>query len=1069
MITAGDISLQRRLDHFNRAQRHARIGSFEHDLRSNATFWSDELYRLFGFEPGLVVPSLDIFLELLDKASRARFLRKVRACAATRRDFRMDMHYTPHGGSPRVAHIRAEFEGDASGKTRVIAGTVQDVTGNRRTRNALRQSEARYRSVFEHALEGISQTTLDGAFLSANPSLARILGYDTPGELMADVRDIDRELWVDHQERERYLELLHEYGSIRGFQTRMRRKDGSVIWVSLNASLFHDAATGEPCLLGTIEDISRHKQFELALVESDNRFRNLLQRINFIAVSLDPWNRVTFSNPYLHQLTGWAEEDLNGRNWFAAIVPADQHRAMREVLEGGSAQAAAGKQDAQIMTRDGRRLLIRWNTVQDLDIQGQPTGVTCMGVDITAIRQAQDTLQRSALLHSMRLRINEAAHSTSDFSALMRTVHEILCEAIDAKNLITAILNTDRNSLEFPYWVDEMTDLAEAAPRIDNVGDRSNRRLTLELLRGNIPGIVSGKDMTSMAYAGRIQVAGVIPQSWMGVPLKVRDTAIGALIVQNYATPRQYTPEDLNILQEVSEQIALAIERQRHDESSQTAEEIMQDIPSGLFIYKCREPDNLVLENANPTALRLIGRRIEEARGMLFTDIWPQGTMLETYLRCLRTRERFDTDAHYYEDERIRGFFRIHAFALPGNKLAVAFEDVTERQHAQQALIRAKEMAESANRAKSEFLANISHEVRTPLNGIMGMLQLCLQFDVQPELGEYLRTALESSRNLLRVLNDVLDFTKVDAGKMELLEREFDLDEMLSQSVSFFEAMAMDKRIRLALEKPPSLGRFVGDEGRLRQILLNLMGNALKFTDSGAVTLEAWPVGDGEGSRRILFAVRDQGIGIPADKLDYIFESFTQVDGSYSRRYQGTGLGLPIVRRLVHLMGGHISVESQENEGTSIFFALPLKPGGPGTGAGLPAPRETAGAVRPLQVLLAEDDVVNMTMARRTLEKMGHGVVCARTGTEALERLLVPGLDLVLMDIQMPEMDGMEATRIIRTDPRFAPYARVPVIALTAHAMGGDEERFLAEGMDAYLSKPFDHARLRELLGRFFG
>jgi signal transduction histidine kinase len=539
--------------------------------------------------------------------------------------------------------------------------------------------------------------------------------------------------------------------------------------------------------------------------------------------------------------------------------------------------------------------------------------------------------------------------------------------------------------------------------------------------------------------------------------------------VQNYATPRQYTQQDLNFLQEVSEQIALAIERQRHAEFSQTAEEIIQDIPSGLFIYKYREPDDLVLENANPTALRLIGRRIEEARGMTFTDIWPHGTMLETYLHCLRTRERFDTDAHYYEDERIKGFFRIHAFALPGNKLAVAFEDVTERQHAQQALIRAKEVAESANRAKSEFLANISHEVRTPLNGIMGMLQLCLQFDVQTELGEYLHTALESSRNLLRVLNDVLDFTKVDAGKMELLEREFDLDEMLAQAVNFFEALAMDKRIRLELEKPPCLGRFVGDEGRLRQILFNLMGNALKFTDSGVVTLEAWPVGSGDGGRRILFAVRDQGIGIPADKLDYIFESFTQVDGSYSRRYQGTGLGLPIVRRLVQLMGGHISVESLENEGTSIFFVLPLKPGGPGTAAEPPAPREAGGPVRPLHVLLAEDDVVNMTMARRTLEKMGHSVVCARTGTEALERLLAPGLDLVLMDIQMPEMDGMEATRTIRTDPRFAPYARVPVIALTAHAMAGDEERFLAAGMDAYLSKPFDHARLRELLGRFFG
>ena len=318
------------------------------------------------------------------------------------------------------------------------------------------------------------------------------------------------------------------------------------------------------------------------------------------------------------------------------------------------------------------------------------------------------------------------------------------------------------------------------------------------------------------------------------------------------------------------------------------------------------------------------------------------------------------------------------------------------------------------------------------------------------------------------MLNDVLDFTKVDAGKMELLERDFDLDGLLDQAVNFFKALAMDKRIRLRLEKPQSLGRFVGDEGRLRQILFNLMGNALKFTEAGEVALEAWPVGRTNGHERVLFAVRDQGIGIAPEKVAYVFESFTQVDGSYSRRYQGTGLGLPIVRRLVHLMGGNISVESVENEGTTIFFALPLLRSDAAPEARA-ASAPAAGPVRPLRVLLVEDDVVNMTMARRMLEKMGHDVVCAGTGLEALDRLRAPGIDVVLMDIQMPDMDGMEATEAIRTDPRFETYARVPVIALTAHAMAGDEERFLAAGMDAYLSKPFDHALLTALLQRFFG
>ena len=1068
MTGKGDISLQRRLAHFNRAQRHARIGSFEHDLRTGETFLSDEHYRLLGFEPGEVVPSLDIFLDQMEPATRARFMRKLRISVVTGRDFRMDVVFTPKNGHPRVAHIRAEFEPDETGKIGIVAGTFQDVTGRRKTENALRQSEARYRSIFDNALEGIYQTTRDGRFLNANDAMARMLGYDSPKDLMAGIADIGRELYVNPRDRALIVELLDEYSRVMGFETRLRRKDGKMIWVSFNASLMHNAAAGVPCILGTMEDISTRKRFELALIESDKRFRNLLQRINFIAVSLDCESRIIFSNPFLHQLTGWSEKDLTGRNWFDTMVPEEIRETMREALWNASETTGELGLDSEILTRDGERRFIRWNSVRDLDERGELSGMTCMGVDMTEVRRARESLAKSDRLHLMRLRIANAMHEAEDFSELMDTVHQVLDEVVEARNLIIAVINPDTRTLEFPYWVDELTDASEITPRIADIDDSENRRLTLELLRGNIPNILSGEDMLTLAESGRVQIVGEIPRSWMGAPLKIRGKGIGAIIVQDYATQDQYTSEDLEILLSISEQIAMAIEHQRHDAIARTAEQIMHDIPSGLFIYKYHDPENLVLENANPMALRLIGRSLEEAKGMLFTKIWPRGTMLETYLHCLRTGETFDKDAHYYEDETIRGYFRIHAFALPGEKLAVAFEDITERQHAQQGLIRAKEMAESANRAKSEFLANISHEVRTPLNGIMGMVQLCLQSETPPELGGYLRTALESSRNLLRVLNDVLDFTKVDAGKMELLEREFDLDDLLRQAVNFFKALALDKRIRLNLITPERLGCFIGDEGRLRQILFNLMGNALKFTEDGEVTLEAWPVGEADGKTRLLFEVRDEGIGIPAEKLDYIFESFTQVDGSYSRRYQGTGLGLPIVRRLVQLMGGNISIESAESEGTSIFFVLPLQKGRKDPLCDVVKKTPVASEVPPLQVLLVEDDVVNMTMAKTMLEKMGHSVICARTGAEALERLLVPGLDVVLMDIQMPEMDGMEATRILRTDPRYAAYARVPVIALTAHAMSGDMERFLDQGMDAYLSKPFEYARLQELLQRFF-
>lgn len=1059
MNSNSSISLQRQLDHLNRAQRHARIGSFEYDLHGGQTFWSDELYRLFGFEPGRITPSLDVFLDLLDPKSRTRFMRKVRVCYATRRDFHMEVRYVRRDGAKALAQIRAEFEASATDEVTTISGTFQDVTREKAVELALVQSESKCKTIVDNALEGIFQTTIDGRFITANRAMADMLHYSDVQDLFASVQDIGRDLYHDPKDRQRYLDLLLEYGKMKGFETRMRRKDGALLWVSLNSSLILDPQTGRQILLGTMQDISARKQFETTLIESNQRFLNLLRQINFIAVSLDLEQRIIFANPFLRHLTGWTADELMGRSWLDMIVPADQHPAMKLVLQGEE------NRDAEILTRHGRRLLIRWNTVTDLNTDGDATGITCLGVDISQIRRAQETLARNAQLQSMRLRIANALHETQDFTALMRTMQDILNEAFDARNLITAVINAESNTLEFPYWVDEMVDVTQAAPRIADITDPRNRRLTLELMRGNIPNIISGELMRQLARDGRINVVGVIPQSWMGVPLTVRGQGIGALIVQNYSTPVQYTPDNLEVLLAVSEQIAMAIEHQRHDQIAQTAEEIFRDIPSALFIFRLIPSLQPILDSANPAALRLAGTALHEIQGRSLDSLWPAmaAQLLENMQRC--QADAAPSEAVHCEARIFDGHFHIRLFSLPGQKLAMSLEDITQRREAELQLLLAKEAAESANRAKSEFLANISHEVRTPLNGIMGMLQLALNAPLPADVTDYLHMALDSSRNLLRVLNDVLDFTKADAGKMDLLERPFDLDDILRQSVGFFKGLAMSKNISLELEAPPDFGWFLGDEGRLRQILFNLLGNAIKFTEQGAVTLEVWPVGEQEDARRILFCVSDQGIGIAADKLDYVFESFTQVDGAYSRRYQGTGLGLPIVKRLVDLMGGTIAVASEEGLGTSIFFALRLKKARPEPVAGafplcLPRPD------RPLHILLVEDDEINLTMAGHMLEKMGHTLVLARNGREALERLTAPDIDLVLMDIQMPEMDGLEATRRIRTSPDLARYAHVPIIALTAHAMTGDQEKFLAAGMNAYLSKPFEHAQLQALLPR---
>jgi CheY-like chemotaxis protein/anti-sigma regulatory factor (Ser/Thr protein kinase) len=379
----------------------------------------------------------------------------------------------------------------------------------------------------------------------------------------------------------------------------------------------------------------------------------------------------------------------------------------------------------------------------------------------------------------------------------------------------------------------------------------------------------------------------------------------------------------------------------------------------------------------------------------------------------------------------------------------------------------AKEAAEQANRAKDEFLANISHEVRTPLNGVMGMLQLIRAAAVSDEQRTHVDIAIQSSRNLLRVLNDVLDFSKIEAGKLDLFDEPFDLAGLMRQCVNLFRLQADEKGLAIEHRIDASARPcYIGDEGRIRQVLFNLLGNAIKFTDSGSVTLEAYALPHREpGLARLFFSVTDTGAGIPDAKTDFIFDSFTQVDGSLSRKYQGVGLGLPIVKRLVRLMGGTIVVDSKVGAGTTILFNVVVRV--PGADVCVrPAPEAAPARSVPLRVLLVEDERVNMLMARRLLEGMGHTVTCAENGEKCLEILRDQTFDVILMDIQMPVMNGMEVTRLIRTAGDFRHAARIPIVALTAHATRGDRDAALAAGMDDYISKPFEKDHLQATLQR---
>ena len=903
---------------------------------------------------------------------------------------------------------------------------------------ALREAEKKYRGIFEDAIVGIFQITPDGRYLSANPALARLYGFASPQELMATRQDIAGQAYVNPQRREEFKRLIEEQKIVESFEYEVLRKDVSRMWFSENARAVCDAAGTMPYYVGTVEDITARKRAEEELRERTTYLHTLITENPIAIVVANAQGEIELTNPAFRKLFGYQDEELSGKLLDDLVAPGDLKKEAGEitdtVLMGKTIHARLSRR-----RRDGQLVDVEAYGVP-LVVNGVTRGQFALYNDITQQAAAERALRQS--------------------EELFRT-------------------------------------LSAAAPvgifRLDAEGYcvYANERL--------------------------VEMAGITLEEALG-----------------HGWQKSIHPDDrdriVRSLGNIAGQGAIPLETHRY---------------------------------------RTLGGK----------EVWAEG-----YMKAL-----------FAEDGAISGYMGI-------------IEDVTERLQAAEQLRKAKEAAEAANRAKSEFLANMSHEIRTPMNGILGMTELVLETGLSPEQREYLRMVKSSADALLEIINDILDFSKVEAGKIELEHVSFSLHECIEDTLQPLILRAREKGLELGWEINADVpDELVGDPMRLRQVLLNLAGNGVKFTKEGEVTIQAEAVENIPEGVAVKFTVADTGVGIPPEKQKKVFDAFAQADMSTMREYGGTGLGLSISAQLVRLMGGEIQVESEPGQGSRFFFTVRFgkacnraRPGSctlagallagkrvlgvddsainrrlleqlfkrwkmegrlasngkealelfrqadergepfdllvlnyhiPGMGglelaarlremarhkppavvllssSLVPAepqefarlgirhtvlkpvrmcvlcdalndalqggePREQRRAGRKqaakggsLRILLTEDNPVNQKLAQRLLEKSGHGVSMAHNGQEAVERSAAEEFDLLLMDVQMPGMSGLEATQRIREREQHTG-SHLPIIAVTAYARKGDRERCLDAGMDGYIAKPIRRSDLEAEISR---
>ena len=962
---------------------------------------------------------------------------------------------------------------------------------------ALRESERQYRSVVENMQDVFYRTDKDGIMIMVSPSSADMFGFDSPEEAIGRHAS---SFYAFPADREKALEELRRHGRLRDFETIFVRKDGSTFHVSTNSAYYHDESGNELGVEGVLKDITQQKLAQERIAKSEAKFRALFDHAGEGIFIADHNSDITDANHAAASMLGYDDPgELIGLNARDIIHPDDQKARSPEV----SLEKVRSNQILRIERRYRKK-----------DGSYLPVLVTIKFIGESGVHHVlfSDISERKRMEEALKTRIVALTQPIDDPSDItfvslfdLGEIQRIQDEFATATGVASVITRPDGEPLTRPSNFRKFCSDFVRNSRLGMLNCRCSDALVGEGF-GDGPRVQQCLSAGLWDAGASINVGGRHVANWLIG--QVRNEAQTEAQVLAYLREIGVDNEE-EALQAFRDVPVMSLERfhsiarAMHTLVGHISMLAYQNLQQARFIMAkhIAEGNNRMLARLLNTSDSIAALKDTSLRYLMVNDEYlrltgigshydvvgkTDGELLagivtpEDLLRYAETDrqalglprgEVLTLEERYVSGDGRERFFQTKKFPLFDDDtpkavgVASLTTEVTEMKRIQGRLAREKARAEAASKAKTEFLANMSHEIRTPLNGISGMMQLLQTTELDPEQEEYVDMAMRSTDRLTRLLTDILDISRIEAGRLEFLRQEFRVRDLANSVSELFDVTHRGKNVPLLFKiDPDTPDVLVGDEARIRQILFNLVGNAFKFTEHGSITLEICPIPSStEGESRVVFSVHDTGIGIPEDKLKSLFTPFAQVETAYSRNYQGAGLGLAIVKRLTSLMGGHIVMDTIPGEGTSAHVILPFGSPEMADAAHDVVPGSAVNALGPIRVLLVEDDQSNRFFMETLLKKAGAIAVTAGNGREALDLWEAEEFDCILMDIQMPVMDGVEATKHIRNSQAGAK-ARIPIIALTSYAMSGDREKFLGAGMDAYLGKPVQLSDLLEAL-----